>query len=186
MGMKNVIAAVALSAASCLAWAQDLEFKGLRFGMTLEEVQEVHKGARCQRGSSPCEMFSIEDQLYQSGASVMTFGGVPATLLMGEMLAGRTQAFSARIKSAQFDAVAAAIATKYGPPTSRAKSAVTTRLGATFEQETLTWDRKDGAIIAKRYATSIDQSQVAVFSNDWVKNASSRATGAAIKGAADL
>lgn len=166
--------------------AQPIEFKGIAFGASLEQVQEQFKGAVCQAGWKPCEVFSIMDGLYSKDPSVMTYGGAKAKSIRGHMIQGGVEMFLIETPTDSFEQVASAMVARFGRPTRDERSSIQNRLGAVFEQRSIYWAKPDGAITASKYGASLDVSSYVLASKRWIEHQSRARDSAAAAGSKDL
>ena len=71
--------------------------------------------------------------------------------------------------------VIGALTEKYGKPTRVDSSTVQNRMGAAFEQNSTRWVRRDGTIVARRYAASLDHGLAILFGLDEYRRATATA-----------
>lgn len=80
---------------------------------------------------------------------------------------GATTDFTLTSDPSDFNTLAATFITRYGEPTNRAKSAVQTIGGATFENEVLQWQGEHVAIVMRKYADRVDRSETSILNEDY-------------------
>lgn len=151
--------AVAFIAGLVTCWAaaeEPLELKGIRPGMTYEQLNTAVPGIPC----------SLAPKVKRCGIS----GGLKGTPETMNTLAGRSvklwsMAFTPDMRvaavmlsltPADFDAVRLALEEKYGPATTR-EVPIQNRMGATFKNTVSVWKRGDAVLELEKYGGSLDR-----------------------------
>lgn len=138
------------------ALAQPLEFKGVPFGAgpdQLRELPSIHTWLCSEQSNNP-----LGDYLCDIGDT--TYAQREAkngrAYFFGADGARRLGSIRLSVDSADFSDIREAIASKYGRPTNEAKSKVTSKAGAAYDQVVTTWATKDrGTITLTRYGRSV-------------------------------
>jgi hypothetical protein len=165
--MKRLIVSIALVTQCIVGDALDL--KGVRLGMTMEELQLAFPAGKPGR-AIPGEMWCVPDGSFCS-VNVGTLGGVPTTL-QATFLDGRVaQVYSGNLHPPQFEQLVETLKTKFGAPTTTTMGEVQNRVGGKFDNPSYVWKFPDGELRASRFmpgAPTLDNSQVEIDSPEWV------------------
>jgi hypothetical protein len=133
------------------AWPQEPEdFKGLKFGMTVEEVRKFMPFGQYACSSMDGEYFCR----YPSDPFVfwITFKAGKFTSLTGDF------------EPSMFGVLEEAFTSKYGKPQDAENSTVQNRAGATFQQRELTWTGDTFTIRLERYGSKVTEGFLSVRS----------------------
>lgn len=136
-----------------VANAEQLEIKGVRPGMDLEEVKVLYPNTICV----PWSTSQSDTQCMLSG--FMTYATVRGEL-QAFLLDGRVMVVWVTIDSKNFDDVASALREKYGKPFSSHVDKAQNLYGATFTNHTITWVAGGATLSAKKYAEKISESSI--------------------------
>jgi hypothetical protein len=137
-----------------------LEFKGIALGSEISTVENTGR-FHCRDPKSP-----IADQLCSLKYNEReTIAGVPVKVLLLYYYSGKLETISVAFDEKHFSQVSAALSEKYGQGNIQTE-AVQNRMGATFENRTLSWRRGATSLQAKRYSGQLDQS-VVMYRSDY-------------------
>jgi hypothetical protein len=103
----------------------------------------------------------------------MTFMFTPATLAKEK--AARLFSIGVRLNNKHFDEVVTALKSRYGEPSGRATSQFKTRIGAEFENLTLTWANGVSRIIVEKYSDTLDRMSASFFHDAFLLEANKAA-----------
>lgn len=135
------------------ALAQQLEFKGVPFGASIEQFK---------RATNPEGTMCLEPDrltgLVTCRTHGFTFANQKTEYTYGLFKGGRMVGVLVNFFPANFDDVALAIAEKYGKPSRESAPQLTTRSGATLQGKNLDWFVTGGAISLIKYNDRIDLS----------------------------
>lgn len=152
------LAALLLPAVACAA---PLELKGMRPGMTKDELAAARPEivARCFQNSTTGGLELCRYVGAAATGELDTFAGAFVQSWTASLSGGRVVSVAILLHSNFFDRVADAMVERFGKP-ARRDGATQNRLGARFDQAELTW-RRDGHVlqITKR-AGSVDDTIV--------------------------
>ncbi|MHB8742807.1 MAG: hypothetical protein ACYC9L_06730 [Sulfuricaulis sp.] len=148
-----------------------LELKGIRLGMTYEELLAAYPNGKEAPGQP-----RLGGMACFSGNTFCTVGvgtlARVATVLQVNLSEGKVaDAYMGRILPGDFDGVVAALQEKYGAPTSKTQGFVQNRMGAKFDNPSFVWNFPDGKLIATKFmpgAPMLDISQVEMASTAWL------------------
>ncbi len=133
------------------AWAQEPEdFKGLKFGMTVEEVRKIMPFG--QYACSPVSSGYLCRYPVDPFVFWFTFENGKLATITGD--------FDPNI----FGTLEEAFVSKYGKPHRAEDTAVQNRMGATFQQRELTWVGDVFTISLQRYGASVTEGFLSVES----------------------
>lgn len=172
------LAAITVAAGSLGAEPEPLEFKGVKLGMTEQELQKIVE-VECSNAKPTADRLCIKH--------LDSIAKVPATISYS-LFSDKVLHIYIRTGNPQknFSYIKDALVAKYGPPTKFFASELTNRMGAKFLDETLLWKRSYGNIEARKYAGSIENSMV-TFASPLFEEAAARRRGESAKiGAKDL
>ena len=153
--MKRLALIVSLVSSFVAAQPAPLEFKGIALGATIDEVRAKYHVDSCSPGEG---VFAGTERCRIVG--VDSFAGVSWPGVTARFRDGVLGTLSVSIPSRDFDAVATALAEKYGRPTSVETPIVQNRMGAQATNAIHRWARKDGGITAQMYAGNINEGTV--------------------------
>ena len=151
--------------------ANALELKGVRLGMTYDELVAAYpngeqspmrprlNGLSCLSGNTFCTV------------DVGTVAGVASVLQVSLRDGKVADAYMGRISPEQFDGVVMALQEKFGKPASTTQGYVQNRMGGKFDNPSYVWNFPDGKLIATKFFPSmptLDDSQVEIATNEWI------------------
>ncbi|QPF72255.1 hypothetical protein G8A07_04470 [Roseateles sp. DAIF2] len=186
LGKVLAVAALAVVTGVTLpSTAQDLEFKGSKFGDSTAAFQGLQRGYVCMDGRDPCELlvWFIPDGREDA---TMTYAGEPARGFSARFMNDRLAHVLVHIKPSSYERVVVGLSSKYGKPTRVDRSVVKNRMGTSFQQASSTWVRKDGTIHVLRYGSGLDEGLVSIGSVEWNKDLARREAEAKAKSKIDL
>lgn len=164
--MKRTIVTLLLATYGVAGMALDL--KGVRLGMTQEELQSVFP----QGESRPAPGLS---RCFGAGPSctvnVGTLGGVPTRLQVSFLEGKVAHVYSGDLSPANFGQVAEALKAKFGEPTASSVGQVQNRLGGKFDNPSYVWRFPEGELRAAKFmpgAPTMDIAQVEIDSPEWM------------------
>ena len=154
--MRSILMATALTLASAAAYSQPLEFKGVPFGSTEEQMRQSIPNMwmwDCSDDTAPgrrlCVFAGFTYANAQALGSTAYFDNDKLSMVV------------VNIPSAGFDDAVLAISGKYGKPRSLKRSKIQNRMGANFDQVQAEWaPNNESLILARRYADTIDASSI--------------------------
>ena len=165
--MKALLFTIAASFASFSAHAQDaLVFKGFQIGAKKEDVVAFFPrppGMGCgPRGCFWDQVSILRACSNREPACRQNFeyAGALPTLLMIEFKDDALVEVTADLPVHAFDAIAAAMRERFGPPNSDQQSTVQNRAGATFDNRELGWTRGDAVLTLTKRGGMIDESRL--------------------------
>lgn len=133
----------------CVAGAQPLEFKGVPFGASVAEFKAAHPAFTCS--TSSCYRYGFN-------ASAATYAGEMAGSTEAAFDDDKLDKVSLFFYAQSFERIAAAIESKYGPPSSVTGGEFKTRGGLTAAQEKRVWALAAGDTISiTRHAGTISE-----------------------------
>lgn len=80
------------------------------------------------------------------------------------------------IKSSDYGSIREVFLSKFGSPTSRSTTPVTTKMGAVYENETLTWVGKKLTVSLDRFVSNVDSSMAMFTMNEYAEARTKRYT----------
>jgi hypothetical protein len=92
--------------------------------------------------------------------NIYRFGGLLTNSFYAFFYADALSMVSIRVQSGGFDTVTAALIEKYGKPNAVKTEALQTKIGATYQNITMTWRRSDSSIIATKFSGDINTSLI--------------------------
>ena len=156
--MRNIIAA-ALFSFCALAQAQPIEFKGVQMGASVSDLR-----------NGMGDWFSFSCAGDEAGAQSclidgFTYANEKVVRAVAQFDAGRLASVTVVLEAGPFDAVAAALRSKYGAPKVARKSVGKNAYGAAFPQREIAWyPREGGAIWASLQAQKVNEATVVLMS----------------------
>lgn len=100
------------------------------------------------------------DRFCKATGDALNFGGIRAQSITARFIDDRLVGMIVLMSEHHFTVIVGGLREKFGKPTATESSTIQNRLGGTFVNTTLTWKRPGSAVLATRYATSIDSSSV--------------------------
>jgi hypothetical protein len=126
-----------------------MDIKGWTLGMTTTELKAAHDDWKCRE--TTCSMFRPR--------SDMPYGPIVPTSYAASVRDGKVATLVVFFKTDEFQAVTAAIESKYGKPKKTAVVTMQNRMGAKFPSRTLTWER-DGALLIAMEHSAIGSAEI--------------------------
>ena len=105
------------------------------------------------------------DRYCSAFGSKIQFGGVIARYVTANFINDRFARLNVALKPEDFSAVVAALAEKFGPPTSVETPEFKTRGGLVTTNTIAIWLIGDGKIVAEKFSTAIDTAHVQYIDN---------------------
>lgn len=164
--MKRVILSAVLAAQCMAGYALDL--KGVRLGMTIEELQQAFPAGKPGR-AAPGQMWCASATA--CSVNVGTLGGVPTNLQVTFLDGKVAHVYSGNLYPPNFEQVAEALKTKFGAPTTCTMGEVQNRMGGKFDNPNYVWKFPDGELRASKFmpgAPTLENSQVEIDSSEWI------------------
>ena len=177
--LVNVIALASLGAN-----AQGVDFKGSKFGDTTAQFQELQRGFVCADGGDPCRMLAWSTPEGREDAT-MTYAGETAKGFYAKFDEDKLVSVEVRIRPESFDRVLVGLTGKFGKPKLH-RSVVQNRMGVKFDQVSASWSRKDGLILARRYAEDVSSGVIHLVSPGLAKQIQTNEAAANNKAKSDL
>lgn len=139
---------------------EPLEIKGIRIGMSEQDVRGAWKREACQDSRDP----AMGDRI--CFIQRPTFAGVPATGINVGIYDDRVESvYVGGVSADDFDEVLSALIAKYGPPSEDVPSVVENRMGTEFDNRTVRWiDAQGTTMQAVKRGGSVDSSSVMLLS----------------------
>jgi len=175
--MKLMVAAALLSS-SQLVFADEApyEFKGLALGSDYSQIQSDKRFACRDPQDAKFDRFCMLKYGHKE-----TIAGIPVSTVMLCYYDDKLQIITINFPSKEFSEVADALKEKYGQGTVKSEE-VHNRMGATFQNETLSWSKADATLRAEKYSSKLDTSRV-TFQTDYSLEEFARRNDAATKAA---
>lgn len=153
-----------------MAWEKEPDgYRGLAWGAQVTEAPFLAEitGCWCEPGGmcQPTVRPGGTAPESRTCFSSVQVGPVPIkdTLLFhGDALEAAVWSFDSRI----YEPLRDIYLEKYGPPTTRETKAVQNRMGATFEDETLTWTGARVTVTISRYAGTLTKGAASLMTNE--------------------
>ncbi len=154
--MRSMLISMTLAMACLAAYGQPLEFKGVPFGATEEQMRQSIPNLwmwECSDDTVPARRICrFAGFTY---ANVETLG---STAYFDD---NKLSMVGVTIPSAGFDDVVLALSDKYGKPRSVKRSKIQNRMGASFDQLETEWaPNKETIILARRYVGTVESSSI--------------------------
>jgi hypothetical protein len=102
---------------------------------------------------------------YRQNIRASLFGATLPISYFVTLRDGAIDSVTIRFDSSSFGMIAGGLIEKYGPPSRDVTERVQNRMGATFDDRTVEWNRPDGQIRARERAGSVDTSTVEMSSS---------------------
>lgn len=179
--MIRATALMALAlAAPIMASAQvpPLEIKGVKLDSPISEFKARFPGASCRADGSACSAFptdsmaaackGIDAQCRKAVMDQFMFGPASASMFFAMVRDGRIGALSVIVSSADVDAVVDAMTQKYGKPSSDKTGVLQNRMGASFDNREVLWNRPDGQISVTKRSADIDTGAVTMMTASYI------------------
>ena len=129
-----------------------IDYKGAKFGTPLEKFKNLVPELPCQvsavTGGDVCMALTSQ------------FAGVTAGAVIARFYDKKFGQLSAYFDTSDFEAVVAALITKFGKPHATARSVASNRMGEQVEQVEYRWFGTDGTITARRFGDKLTESVV--------------------------
>jgi len=139
---------------SATAQQVPFELKGLRIGMPSAEAKALFPTSMCPPigGAMVCSVGTV------------SFGDATSARLSYVLLDNNVIDIYISLNETEFNGVVDALKSKFGMPSREENSIIQNRMGAKFENVTLSWTNGDISLTAERRNTSVDKSKVDMFS----------------------
>lgn len=160
-----------LAALPLVAWSQadDITYKGVPLGAAIEEFKAKLPDHKCY--DSFCMYASSHHCLYRgdSRGGIMSgpettacrernsFGGVDVLSANSQFREGKLVQVVFSFSVPAFDVLAGAAKERLGEPTSVVDREVQTRMGATYQNRHMVWERPTMVLVIARYGSTIDK-----------------------------
>jgi hypothetical protein len=153
MNIARLAVALVVALSGFNAWAQALEFKGVPFGASVAQFSAAHPRFRCYKTVS-CSQYGA----YSEGATYerLTYAGEVVTMIEASFDDDKLDAVRVSFHPGSYTRIAAALESKYGPPTTVTASEIKTRGGLTAANELRSWAAGSDIVSIMRYAGSLD------------------------------
>ncbi len=142
--------------------AISFEIKGVVPGMTFEQLEKLTGDLlMCKDEKTPyftCT-YDFDHRNQNLIEALSTLAEAPARFWHFEFVEGRLKSVSIRIRNGDFQSVAFALVAKFGKPKIE-RSSVQTKAGVSYPQEILRWEDKETWLVASRYASDINTSEI--------------------------
>jgi hypothetical protein len=134
--------------------ATAFDFKGLKTGVPLEDDRFYCESKKTAVADVQCHVkLSYKE----------TIAGIPALLVATYLIDYKVAIISVSFRSSDFDTVKSAAIEKYGPGTSTFEK-LRNKMGAQFENETITWTDSTDVLSISQYAGTIDRGNYTIKS----------------------
>src|SRR5882672_5096321 len=150
-----LLTTIVLASASTLA-AEVFDFKGLRLGAPLSEVQ---RGEQYECHKADARLLTDITCTLRPG-SYITIAGVPVSYFTLDFLKGRLVFIYVDFSPDQFDDVLTAMVEKYKALNRRFTSQLQNRYGAKFTNVQFQWENAASTMTLERFASSLDSSKL--------------------------
>lgn len=180
--------AAAVKAAEVKAAAQPIALKNLAPGMTTKEIRLLYPQFSCRvyDGDEVCSYFSEYTSIHGYNESLSTVAGAQVKSWFIPIRNGRSVSVIVTLASSEFDHVKAAMAERFGKPTSQETSTVTNRMGAKFDQTVTAWVRRGSVLQVQKRSSQVDEMRVLLTIAEAMKDADAASAAKTKKGAKDL
>lgn len=200
-GRAAVIAAIAFliaSAGTSHAEPELITYKGFALGGTMSAFKERFPDFTCEGGHCSLDMvrdcfMRVEGTPQEKTKAGMacrernTYGGIrPKSVSANfaeDKLVSVHVAFTTKLF---FDDLSAAMVGGFGKPASHVREPVQNRMGATFQNETLTWRSAGATAILSKYTSTIEDGAVFIASDKYLEERARGTQQRREKGAKDL
>lgn len=162
-----------------LAEGDGFDFKGIPLGSSVDAVTSKFPEYYCRTAAggtladTTCnllpELRCMSEQGQSKGEAcrnavmrAMSYAGVRADISL-MFYEDKLSMAHAKFNPSSFASVVSAIREKFGAPSSTKAEAITNRMGASFENQILEWNRSSTTIRVEKYTTSVDRSSVKIF-----------------------
>jgi len=165
MNRKWLIALALLSAS-----ANALDLKGVRLGMTPEELKSAFPGgaAAGRPNENGVICYNAADFC---AVNVGTIAEIPTQLQVSFLNGKVSDAYSGHLHPSQLDQIVDALKAKYGPPTATSMTKVQNGIGNTFDNPHFVWKFPEGELRVSRFLagpTSLDYAELRIVSTAWI------------------
>jgi len=149
--MRDALLLIAILGGINVSNASELAIKGIRPGMSLEDVKAIHPVIQCGYFSS------AESDTACLVGGMVTFGGARGDMDV-LMKGGKVTTVSVEVDSKDYAPVVEAIKKKYGKPTYAEMKKLQNGFGAVYISHEYTWLRSNAVLWASQYSGSVEQS----------------------------
>lgn len=194
--MKTIMVSLVLATMNPIAaYAAPLEFKGVVFGSTTAEFENVHKVFECVAnpkdasitwcsvGPDICRAMRRRCGPYELDAA--NYAGEPASNITAVFLDGKLERLEVYFDPVSFDTIRGALAEKYGKPESSINKPIQSVAGGKSTNTTVMWSPDGATVLLVKYHERLTQSAVFLVSKTWSDSQARRdatATSARSKG----
>lgn len=171
-----------LFAAGAACAQERAEFKSVPLGTPLNEFREKNPLFQCGTSSRTCSLYGMNRQMQctllhseqkRLGRSLTsdcliavseagTYATRPANLSVS-FIDGALSMGHATILPQNFSGIVDAITARYGKPSSMENETLQNRMGATFQNETITWTVGADQVVARKYGADLTRGSVIVI-----------------------
>jgi hypothetical protein len=150
------------------ALADSLDIKGVKPGMSIEELKTLYPNVICHDLTNPM----VDHACRQPN---VTYAGTGANMTV-YFLDGVSTGVSVNLDSKNFDVVVGALKEKYGNPTNIDEREIQTGMGKILTNTLLVWKRGNSRLRAERYSSKITESSVMLMDDKSVERSHERKT----------
>lgn len=161
--------------------APQFDFKGLRPGLSLEQVHQLGLTACSKRKTAFADSIC-----HHPLGRTDTVAGAPAAWVFASMIDDSVSSISVGFAPRDWEQVSQAFIVKYGTPTDRRTETLKTRGGLEVENLLLTWRAPAGTMVLEKYSSSIDRSTLRIDAPQAAEQFKQRRKDAADKNSKDL
>lgn len=151
--------------------ANALELKGVRLGMTFEELQTAFPAGQLSPGRPNLNGMSCLLANTFCTVNVGTVAGIESVLQVSLSDGRVADAYMGKLSPSEFQGVVKALQEKFGKPSSTSQGIVQNRMGGKFDNPSFVWSFPEGKLFATKFmpgAPTLDISQVEISSSSWI------------------
>jgi len=171
---------------------EPLTFKGLEIGSSVERFMEIAPGARCIASrcfvfvSSECKMGRGTTEDFMACRKRYSYGGHIPLSITGTFDENKLVSVYVKISERSFEGLLVAMQERFGPPSIDSRSTLQNRMGASFDNRRVGWERTGTVITITQRAGQVDEGSVFFTSAAYAKKAEEEREQKAKAGAKDL
>ena len=172
--MRKIIVLFVLLLLPSLVYAEPLEFRGIKMGNTRADVYNKLRIP----DENGIKYFSERDAKFciEMGICFATFHikGVRVKTLFNFNVVQELELITFEFDPSKYETLKEALIEKYGDKFMSKDETVQNRMGAKFQNETISWELSDGLVSLSRYGSKIDKGFAYIGSRDYVDSLKER------------
>lgn len=163
--MVRLLLPIFLALMTGLVSAQQVTYKGLAFGATMDEFKERFPDHQCWANKCAYASFACKAG-YDTCAERNSFGGVHLKSAHSEFRDGKLVAIRMMFSTGDFYSLAGALKERLGEPQAVVESKVQTRAGVKLDNQELKWDKNGALLSISRYGSTINEGSVTYITRE--------------------